>query len=85
QPRSISDEDWVVNDFFLLRNDVDGRNDYSIDSSLESASWATIEFIGDAPEGSSASAVAAFLPELSFEEAVVPDSSADELEDALVF
>ena len=78
KPSGMADEDWVVNDFLIMRNDVNARNDYVIDSSLEDASWATVEFVDDAPAGTTSFTLSA-LPEVSFDDtSLLMDADAEE-------
>ena len=45
-PKGIHPREWVVNNFHVLRNEVDARYDYVIEKGLKIAPWSRIELSG---------------------------------------
>lgn len=47
-PRGMAPQEWVVNRFRVLRNDVDARFGYVVEQDLKEAAWSQFELVGDA-------------------------------------
>ena len=46
-PRNIAPQDFVVNNFRVLRNNVDSRFGYVVEKALKDAAWSRFELVGD--------------------------------------